>query len=696
MEYPKHFPRAIILFLLIASLFACRKPVSWNTELAVPLTKGTLNVHDMLPDSVRESRNKGHVFLVLSQNLYTLDLTRDYIAIPDTILRQNVSLDSLKIPNRSMYYPITLGAIARADNSTTGALIIALNGNTAPIPSFGNLSATDLPVDATELFQTADVRSGWMDLEIKNGLPIPVSNLVFQMKNASDGTVIISDQVASIEAGETFVRSYDLSGKILEGHILVDIVNIGSPGSNNQPVPIDTSDALELRMTVRDMELNAAEAVFPAQNLVNIAKEIVYNMNGPEFTYLAIRSGFLIITAFNTIEDSLYINYRIPNARNPDGIILDENSVVPPGHADQAAKVDERVPLDGYSIDLTGANQNRVNTFYNELRVRIDSTGKLIYISLADSVSILYGLVDIVPEYVEGYLGTHHIAYSAANQELRFFRFFDGGRVNFEDVKMQIRIRNEIGADSRLLINALKTRSADGREIQLQAPFIGVPQNLERAFKNPLRAGESIFSLTPSNSNIKEMMESLPRYLDLDLDLDINPEGNRLHYQDFASYDSKVRVNMELEMPLSLTSNNLVMANSFAFTFPKNQEANDIQSLEISGLIKNTFPLSSTVQIYVYQNGILLDSLFAVRPLIKAANVDKSDCRTAIAATSEISAPISEEAFDHLKMADELRFKAWVNTTESPAACGDYIKIFDDYNIDIALGLNIHYLIGNE
>ena len=76
--------------------------------------------------------------------------------------------------------------------------------------------------------------------------------------------------------------------------------------------------------------------------------------------------------------------------------------------------------------------------------------------------------------------------------------------------------------------------------------------------------------------------------------------------------------------------------------------------------------------------------------------MDKSDCRTAIAATSEISAPISEEAFDHLKMADELRFKAWVNTTESPAACGDYIKIFDDYNIDIALGLNIHYLIGNE
>ncbi len=686
-----------MLFLpVLLFLSSCGKKVSWNTEIALPLARGELLVSDIVPDSVRQTQADGSVWLVVSDELFAIHLARDYFSVPDTVLRENVSLDSLRIPNRTMYYPITLGAIARSDQSGTGALIIALNGNTAAIPPFNNLNATDLPVDATELFKTADVRTGWMDLQIKNGLPVPITNLDFSMKNSGDGVVIVSDQVSRINPGESILLTYDLSGKKLEGQILVDINNISSPGSNNVPVPIDTSDALELTMTVRDMELNAAEAVFPAQNLVNVAKEVIYNMNGPEFTFMTIRSGKLVITAFNTINDSLYINYRIPNASDSMGVQLNELSVVPPGSSSSAAHIDMEIPLDGYSIDLTGKNHNRVNTFFNELNVRIDSTGKLIYISLLDSVSILYGLKDIVPRYVEGYLGQQHISYSSENQELNIFKYLEGGSLDLERVGLKFRIENEVGADSRILIHRIRTQSLNGASVELQAPFVGVPQDIERAFKNPFRMGETVFALDDQNSNVKEMIESLPRYLDMDIEVDINPDGNRLLYQDFASYGSTFKVYADLEMPLSGIAGNLQLSGKLDLNFPSEEELSNVESVQISSRIGNGFPLSAEVQAYIYRGGVLIDSLFGQRQQIAAAAIDEQSCRADNKEITELVSEIGVEQFDHLKTADELIFKSWLNTTDLPANCGSHVRIYDSYSIDVKMGLTINYRFANE
>ncbi len=686
----------MLFFFVLLVFSSCGKKVSWNTGIALPLAQGELLLSDIVPDSVRQTNADGSVFLVLSDELFSVQLARDYFKVPDTVLRENVSLDSLRIPNRTMYYPITLGAIARSDNSGTGALIIALNGMTAAIPPFNNLNSTDLPVDATELFKTADVRTGWMDLQIKNGLPVPITNLDFSMKNASDGVVIVSDQVSRIDPGESILRSYDLSGKQLEGQILVDINNISSPGSNNVPVPIDTSDALELTMTVRDMELNAAEAVFPAQNLVNVAKEIIYDMKGPEFTFMTIRSGRLVITAFNTINDSLYINYRIPHASDSNGIVLDELAVVAPGTAGQASNIDVDIPLDGYRIDLRGLRKNRVNTFYNELAVRIDSTGKLIYISLLDSVSILYGLKDIVPQYVEGYLGQTHIAYQSDNRELSIFKYFDGGTVDLEDVDLKFRFENEVGADSRILIHRIRTRSPSGESLDLQAPFVGVPQDIQRAFKNPFRKGETVFALNDQNSNVKEMIESLPRYLDMDIEVDINPDGNRLLYQDFASYNSTFKVYADLEMPLSGVAGNLQLSGELNFTFPSDEEIANVESVQIKSRIGNGFPLSARVQAYVYRGGVLIDSLFAKRQQIDAAAIDEQSCRADHKKITELVSEIGMEQFDHLRTADELIFRSWLNTTDLPANCGSHVRIYDSYSIDVKMGLTINYHFANE
>ena len=57
------------------------------------------------------------------------------------------------------------------------------------------------------------------------------------------------------------------------------------------------------------------------------------------------------------------------------------------------------------TIDLRGANGTSYNTFYNEFKASIDSTGNMVSISLEDSVEVQYGLRDIIPSELKGYFG---------------------------------------------------------------------------------------------------------------------------------------------------------------------------------------------------------------------------------------------------------------------------------------------------
>lgn len=688
----------IILFALPLVLLQCRRPavndLGWETELLLPVAQGELTIQDIVDTAWLRTDGDGALSLVYAYPLYTLRLSDEYIDVPDTSYADAVSLDSLFLPNQTIDYPVTLGQLARNDPSGQGQLLIFFHGNFAPIPAINNLSSTDAPIDATTFFESAEIESGFMDVTIKNDFPVDITDLSFVLKNASDGSAVIGGTIPLVAAGATESRSYSLQGKEVEGQLLADIDNLSTPGSTGT-VLIDTNDALALTITVRDLTLRNARAIFPAQNLINVQNQTTYNMGGPAFTFMKLRSGELRITAFNTIEDSLFLEYSIPTARGPNNEPIDIRTVVNPASPNSSEKVDLAYDLSNYTIDLKSIYGDRVNTFDNLFRVSIDSSGKLIYISLDDSVSVSYGLVDIIPEYVKGYMGQRQLQVGPTVTPLAFFEQITGGQLNVDQLTANLVITNPFGVDGLLEVVDITGRNMrTGESVALQAPFIGQGVAVERGFENPKRPGVTTLPLDEQNSNIKALLSVLPSELTYNLRMNINPNGNFYNYQDFAYFDDALTAALELELPLDIDLDALTLSQTSPFDLFQSATAERIQSGTLRVQVENAYPIDAQLQVYFLDNQQqVIDSLLVTPGQIAAGQLLPDQCRVTTAQPTRLEVPLSAEKMAALQTATSIRFDSRFTTTSLPN-CGDFVRLYDDYFMAISITGTLTYAVG--
>ena len=199
----------LIILILLSTLFSCKheleKP-SWDVNLLAPLIKSTLSIENIVGDSSVQVNPDSTISIVYRTNLYQFSLD-SLIAIPDTNIIKVSKLDSLTLSTQSVVYPITLADVARSDTTGIGTIILMNHGNILPIPPLSGLSADSIDIDANQFFQTATVQSGYLDVKIENGFPININNLIYQLRNKSDASVVVQDTFISIPTGTVIASS---------------------------------------------------------------------------------------------------------------------------------------------------------------------------------------------------------------------------------------------------------------------------------------------------------------------------------------------------------------------------------------------------------------------------------------------------------------------------------------------------------
>lgn len=691
------FTRVLFLLFVVSLLNSCkRKELSWDTELLAPIMSGTLSMDDLLGDDKIQSNPDNSLQLVFRNDVYSLN-PEELITLPDTAISAKFSLNSLVLDDRSIEYQITLGRLAREVGGFTGALILGNHGNLVPVPAIAPASSAPIDIDATDLFEYADLDSGFMDLEVFNGFPIPITNVDFEIRNKIAGDLIFMEHFDSIGPGQRLTRSVDVAGKSIEGTLSAELTNIESPGSGGIPVRIDTNKFIELRFVARDLKLKAAKAVFPEQNLVDDKSEVVFNVPEGELTYARIKSGQLRVTVANTIPDTLHFSYIIPRALDPMGVPVSFSTVLPPSTTGGTAEVEKIFDLAGYELFLTGKDGNTPNAMYNEVTARIDSTGKLIEISLADSIDIYYGLENIVPEYVRGYFGSDTITLGPDVTKLNVFDAVQGGTLDLEQVEVDFSIYNEIGIDARVRLDQLKgINNRTGTDVSLTAPLLGVVQDVNRAFENPAIPGITNFHLDNTNSNIEAFIENLPDEFEFAGEVFINQNGNAWNYQDFGYSDSKLSLSMDLVAPLSLIANDLILVDTIEVDFGATF---DNENLSVVGgvltlLMDNGFPLDAGVQLtFLNQNGVPLFDLFDAPKTISAGMLDAA-CIVNQITRSKLEGMIDAGEGDKLSKATQAKVTLDFNTT-STSSCTSHLKIYSNYSFGVKMIGDLEFRINN-
>lgn len=601
----------------------------------------------------------------------------ELMKIPDTTLQKTITLKNIKLGTRIITSKITLGQLA-ADAGAIGQVILNAHGGYLPVPPVSIVPSGGEEIDASYLFKKVKVLKGVLEMNVRNGLPVELRNVIFLLKNKKSGEILLQDTALSVLPGSSFIKTYPLDGKYFEGLLESQVLNVSTPGTGLSPVLIDTNDAIDINIKVTINQVSEATAIFPSQNLFDEKEDVEYHLDGIKLNFMKIKTGTFRVIVASTIPDSAFVTYRIPSAKYQGVVPHEVNVVLPPAPKGDTVYIDRSYPVDGYWFDLTGKDGNKFNTFYQHFLMRIDSTGKMMDLSLNDSIYLFYTLFNVIPEYVSGYLGNDSFSLSGTADNLAFFRKLLSGNLELDKLDLGFFIENGVGAKARLKINQIKaTNTRESKTLLLNALDFSDSVEIASAQDAPFRPVRTEKKLTSSNA--KQIAELLPDKIEYNISVQINPDSI-VSFNDFIYNHSRVKAGIKAEMPLHFSAKGITLRDTVKFDIENLPDNSVIESGKLKVVVYNKFPLSARLQLVMLDNNMqVLDTVFKSPVLVafpETPNVKNYQYKQ-----SKLEVPIDKSFIEMIENAKYLVINAVFDTGP-----GDVKKkIYNDYDLQVKL-----------
>lgn len=690
---------------LIALLASCKRDgTGWDTGLVAPLATTNVTIANLVKDSILKTNSDSSLTISYQNTVYELNLADQYIHIPDTSIGQKYSVDSLNIPNSYTQFSVSLGAMAQNlinnGQPLLGYYLISKNGQQDSLSSISNLPLSPFNFNASSYFNTVTIARGYLEIFIYNHLPVEIQNLSYQIINTDSNTVILSDNIPSIMPGAHAYRYYSLVGKTVSSNVSLKVTNFSSPGSNGQLVTIDTSNNIFITAYIGDVRASDAIAIFPSQDLITQNQELTQNVGERKFTYIDCSQGELDVHITSSIHQPIKLTYQMIGAYDRSGNPLTATTNIAAAQGNQLGSIDQSYDLTGYSINLTGTDGTKFNTYTQIVKVHIDSNGVQTHISNSDSIHIQYFLRNIKPRYIKGYAGRDTINYTGTSP-FTIADLFAGNSsdaLKFDRASLSVSVENGIGVDGQVLINNLTGINNNGTSVSLadhsSSPVIGRQLYVGKATDFPLTPRTTTFNINSTTSNIADFISNLPNQIAYDVKIQTNPSGNRGTYDDFAYIDSRMKVNLDINLPLSLIANNLTLRDSFNFSLGYSQkDVANIKDGVLHVILYNKFPLQSNITLVAYDSAWNKLDTILNNAQVDAAPINSS-CRAIESKKSMINVNASADVIDKLRFAQHAIMTVVFNTKSSNATCnGQYLKIYSDYNINATITGDFNYKV---
>ncbi|HRP38196.1 MAG: hypothetical protein KF706_06725 [Chitinophagales bacterium] len=696
----------LFIFLLVL-IQACKKDSrsNWDTELLTPIASASLSIENIVKDTnLVKKQSDNSLLLSYNKEIYDFGLAKQIINMPDTFIGTVFRLDSLRIANQWIVYKTTLGQMgnmmkASPDPSTQaiGNFIINSHQQMRVIPPINGLSAPPTVFDASDYFQQATLKTGYIDLYIHNDFPIPISNAVVEVKDLKTNTVLLTETLPYVNAHDSTFKLIDIAGKTVSDQLSFQLISLNSPGSNGNQVLVDTNDNFRIDIRFWGMRVQEADAKFPNQDIVSITEEVTQNLGDRKLTYIDCRKGTLKIYITSTVEEQLYLKYVLEGAYDKYGRPLVEATTVPPAPAGGSVTVDREFDISGYSIDLSGKDGTKFNTYTQTIYGRIDSTGQVRHISLDDSLIIRYDLKDIAPNYIKGYAGRDTIVANDSTDFDFFGSLFKSGSIQLKDVDLKFTLDNGMGIDGVVKVNELTAMSPQNGSRTLTGSVLSSPFTVGRATDFPFKSAVTTFDINSNNSNVTDLLNIMPNRLRYNMEIKTNPQGNTGFYRDFAYLESTLKVNLNATIPLSFIANNLTLLDTIDFNLSNtNLKVNGITDGVINIITQNKYPIDAKIKVIVVdENFVTVDTLTS-NMFVSAAPTD-ANCKVTQAQRNKTSVDVNQARIENIKRGRKAILFAEFNTPQNNAACnGKPMQIYSDYKLDVTFTARFNYTVSTK
>ena len=711
--YRKQFLNILCVLLSSLAIMGCKKEkTTWDTQIKAPIMTTSLKLENLLTSEQIKSNPDSSLTLVFENQLADLTAT-DVFKLPDTTVDFGSSLKSLKLPDNTISVEISLGQIA-ANDATLGPFIISQNGNSFPaLPSLNSLTSNPIEIDNSSVFESMDIKSGFLDIIITNGLPVDIKDVNIEVKNQTENATdpIGAESFPLIPAGTEKLQTIDLSGKIVTAQLLAQITNFSTNVSSG-PVIIDTSDAIVAKVTLRDIVPNSATALWPDQDLIDSTSLVTISQsNGVMIKEMKVKEGTIDVEVFSSLEDSMFVTYSVPNlVKDGQGLVLDV--AIGPAIGGSYASKTASFSFNGYEFKMNGFgiesivgkdlnnnggfDQDTINAYVQNVKVRIQSTGEMKTISQSDTVFIKAKIKEIVPDYISGFMGNETIELGPETIDFGSFSKHLGGHIALENSEMNVVIENGIGAPAELKIESLIGKNGtNNTSIPLSGEAVNNTYTLPSATSSgndysPIVTTSTAIKLSNSNSNTSDFISNLPNSITYEIKATLNNNLTAPSYTDvinappnFIYNDYGFNSKINVEIPLSLVADNLILVDTIDFSY--RNENTGFTETTFTLAVQNGFGFDATVNLVLLgENDNVTDTLFS-DGFIARSIVDELTGKTVTTTKSLIHFDVGPIKLAALKSSSKIKAIIKLHSYDLTSDSKKYHKIFSSDSFGLKL-----------
>jgi hypothetical protein len=556
-------------------------------------------------------------------------------------------------------------------------------GSMMPIPAFQETFSSEVAVPAFSDFNWLDIKTGKMALTVKNELFVDLQNLKVTVFDNSSNQAVGTFDFNSLPKGGSLTKELNLQDKSIGNDFKVEITSLQTPGSGGSSVLIDLDKKLRCTLDVRDVTIEAGEAVLPSGVLAQDKLQFQFNMtNGERIHQIALNSVQAAYQITSEVKTDVRLKLVFPHIFKNNNPVVHEITVSPGGPLTGQLDFSNTV----WRLDQVVAQPyNRMDVDY-EVYLQ-NATGSPVLFSSDDEVSINFTVSDFDVEEARGFFGFREEHFADGALDFGFdFSLFDpsSSPLLFENPKMNIEVANSFGIPLKVDFN-VTAQGAFGGQVSLDPPKLTI------AYPEMNEVGEtkmSEFLIFKNNSKIVDMLSVYPTSITYGGHAIINP-ANDPQTVNFVRSDSKLTASAELDLPFRFRVQDLVYrdtGDALALGLEKGLTTDDIESAELKILYTNGMPLKTTVRIIALaadgSETVVLDGVS-----IDAATVGSGGKVTG-KASGELFATVSRDQIGQLDSAVkniyEVRFQTGDNG-QTPAA------MYTDYDVELKIGMTVKF-----
>ena len=710
----KRFIFILFSFLLVSSCIKDKK-TTWETNLLIPIIKSELSVTDLLKSDNITTNPDSSLKVVYSSDLFSMN-PDSFVPLPDSSFEVGSSLQSLDLPNDTLEYKITLGEIMRnSSNAIINTTIYNMHGSTWNFPDVSipyDFFMPPFSIVKNDLFDEIKIGEGNAEIIITNETEFNLSDVEFKLRNNPDtgGDLILESTFPTIEKYSSASENIALDGKTISSQLIAEIPNLTAfLELKKDTTVIDTTQYILAEIIISDIKPIEATAIWEDQNVIDETKVIPFGSSlDMDFKDATIREGEVYFEIYSSLEDSIYLTYEVSNLINPStGLSFKIDTVLPPASPSGFASMSNTYSVDNYHFDLNGngyltpgddpssLSDDSINSYVTHLTSKIQYTGLKKTLSVNDTVYVKAQIRNLKPSFVRGYFNNQLIDVGPSKIDFDLFNKIKSGNIDLEDVNFEIEIDNGVGASAKGKINRISGYK-NGNKVDLTFTpgndVIQIPAASYNSENTNTTHSISSKNLTPSNSNIDKFIENLPNIMEYEIDIELNhgiskPVLSSIidpnNPPNFIYFEDEIKVRFNMEVPLSLIADTLVLIDTLDFTL-NNKTDREVESGKFKLLIDNGFPLDASTSIYFLdETDAIIDSLWTDKT-INRAEINKNG-RVDSKTRTVINFEISKEKMDIIKMATKIYTVAGFHTYDLSEAEKEYYKLYSDYSFDMKL-----------